>query len=192
MRGQNCRPLKCLISLIASSLGRARRYGRSVLIASKESATEIIRVLKNAPKWEPALRGGKPFSVAIKFPLTFKEKETQVKLDSEPQGAEVYMNQHRIFSRAKLVRVGRTPTTFSVDNKHDAEFVFKKDGYEEATFTDKSEIANGWMFASFVCLIMPAIIDLASKNAKNLETSDIKVKLDPVLPKQAEQVNTKK
>jgi hypothetical protein len=37
-----------------------------------ESATEIIRLLKNAPKWQPAIRGGKPFSVAIKFPLDFQ------------------------------------------------------------------------------------------------------------------------
>ena len=37
-----------------------------------ESATEIIRVLKNAPKWEPATRGGKPISIEIKFPLNFK------------------------------------------------------------------------------------------------------------------------
>jgi len=37
-----------------------------------ETATEIIRVLKKAPKWEPAKRGGKPISVEIKLPLDFK------------------------------------------------------------------------------------------------------------------------
>jgi len=36
-----------------------------------ESATEIIRVLKKAPKWEPAKRNGKPISVDIKLPLNF-------------------------------------------------------------------------------------------------------------------------
>ena len=48
---------------------------RVVQFASIEAATEIIRVLKSAPKWEPAMKGGNPFSVAIKFPLDFKEKE---------------------------------------------------------------------------------------------------------------------
>ncbi|MBY0486910.1 MAG: energy transducer TonB [Flavobacteriaceae bacterium] len=37
-----------------------------------ETATEIIRVLKKAPKWEPAKRGGKPISIEIKLPLDFK------------------------------------------------------------------------------------------------------------------------
>ncbi|WP_395062942.1 energy transducer TonB [Flavobacterium sp.] len=37
-----------------------------------QTATEIIRVLKKAPKWEPAKRGGKPISVEIKLPLDFK------------------------------------------------------------------------------------------------------------------------
>lgn len=37
-----------------------------------ESATEIVRVLKNCPKWEPATRAGKLISVEIKFPLDFK------------------------------------------------------------------------------------------------------------------------
>lgn len=48
-----------------------------------ESATEIIRVLKNAPKWQPAIRGGKPFSVAIKFPLEFISKGNTLAKEKE-------------------------------------------------------------------------------------------------------------
>ena len=36
------------------------------------SASEIIRVLQNAPAWESAKRAGKPFSVNVKYPLVFK------------------------------------------------------------------------------------------------------------------------
>jgi len=39
-----------------------------------ESATEMIRVLKMCPRWTPAQRGGKPISVDIKYPMTFKNK----------------------------------------------------------------------------------------------------------------------
>ena len=39
-----------------------------------ESATEIIRVMKKCPKWEPAKRKGKPISIEIKYPMTFKKK----------------------------------------------------------------------------------------------------------------------
>lgn len=38
------------------------------------AAAEIIRVLNKSPKWEPALRNGKPFSTTVKLPLIFKEK----------------------------------------------------------------------------------------------------------------------
>ncbi|WP_333808829.1 energy transducer TonB [Flavobacterium sp.] len=36
------------------------------------SAIELIRVLRKAPKWQPATRGGKAVSINLKMPLTFK------------------------------------------------------------------------------------------------------------------------
>ena len=36
------------------------------------SAIELIRVLRKAPKWQPASRGRKPVSINLKMPLTFK------------------------------------------------------------------------------------------------------------------------
>ena len=39
-----------------------------------QSATEIIRVLNESPKWESAKSGGKPFKVDIKLPLEFNIK----------------------------------------------------------------------------------------------------------------------
>lgn len=36
------------------------------------SSLELIRVLRKAPKWEPATRGGKGVSINLKMPLTFK------------------------------------------------------------------------------------------------------------------------
>ncbi len=39
-----------------------------------ESATEFIRVLKKCPKWQPAMRGGKPISIEIKYPMVFRKK----------------------------------------------------------------------------------------------------------------------
>ncbi|HLO72902.1 MAG TPA: energy transducer TonB [Flavobacterium sp.] len=36
------------------------------------SALELIRVLRKSPKWQPAYRAGKPISIDLKMPLTFK------------------------------------------------------------------------------------------------------------------------
>ena len=37
-----------------------------------DSAMELIRVLRKAPKWQPASRGGKPVRINLKMPLIFK------------------------------------------------------------------------------------------------------------------------
>ncbi|MEO5775361.1 MAG: energy transducer TonB [Flavobacterium sp.] len=47
---------------------------RITQILDIESATEMIRVLKKCPKWEPARRGGKPISIEIKYPMVFQKK----------------------------------------------------------------------------------------------------------------------
>ncbi len=121
-----------------------------------------------------------------------KEKETQIKVDSEPQGAEVYLTKLMRRGKYQEVRLGRTPTIITLDNRRDVALNFKKSGYEESNYTVKSDLAGGWMLTSFVCLIMPAFIDLVTKNARSFRENEIKVTLDPVLPKQAEQINTKK
>ena len=36
------------------------------------SAVELIRVLRKAPKWQPASRGGKPVSINLKMSFIFK------------------------------------------------------------------------------------------------------------------------
>ena len=41
-------------------------------------ATEIIRVIKTAPNWEPAKRRGKSISLDVKFPMEFSEKAPEV------------------------------------------------------------------------------------------------------------------
>lgn len=40
-----------------------------------ESAFEMIRVLRQAPKWQPAMRNGKPFSTDIQLPFKFVRKK---------------------------------------------------------------------------------------------------------------------
>lgn len=52
---------------------------RITKILDIESATELIRVLKTAPKWAPAKRGGKPISIDIKYPMVFKQKKSKSK-----------------------------------------------------------------------------------------------------------------
>ncbi|MES2812616.1 MAG: energy transducer TonB [Bacteroidota bacterium] len=47
---------------------------RIIEFKDMDFATEVIRVLKLAPKWIPASRNGKTITLNIKFPVEFKLK----------------------------------------------------------------------------------------------------------------------
>lgn len=64
---------KMLISFTIDEQGELKNL-RVLEYNDIQSATEIIRVLNEAPKWESAKRGGKPFKVDIKLPLEFNVK----------------------------------------------------------------------------------------------------------------------
>jgi len=119
-----------------------------------------------------------------------KSKETRMKVTSEPEGAEVYQSfEPWMWRKGGEVRVGRTPTEVTLSNKHEAELIFRKDGYEETMYRATPHVHHGWMLASFVCAVMPAFIDLVSRNAYSFKEKEIKVTLDSADPKSARGVN---
>ena len=75
-----------------------------------ESAAEFIRVLKKCPKWEPAKRGGKPFSIEIKYPMVFNAKQnttdesTVAKNNQVNSKSESKTNQSDIIDEAAVER----------------------------------------------------------------------------------------
>ncbi|HEX8268336.1 MAG TPA: energy transducer TonB, partial [Flavobacterium sp.] len=62
---------RMIFSFTISTTGEVTNI-RIVQFVDMEAAKEIIRVLKQAPKWECARRAGKPFAVDVKFPLDFE------------------------------------------------------------------------------------------------------------------------
>lgn len=64
---------KIVVSFAVTELGEIKKI-KVLEFPNIEAASEIIRVLNKSPKWEPAKRGGNPFSVVIKMPLLFKQK----------------------------------------------------------------------------------------------------------------------
>ena len=116
-----------------------------------------------------------------------KDKETQMPVNSEPQGADVF---HKMGKNQ--MRVGRTPAVVKLDNKEPAYFTFRKEGYEDSVYIAKPWINNGWMLASLLCAMVPALIDFISHNTYSFKEKEIKITLDPVISKQTDQTNTKK
>ncbi len=48
---------------------------RIVEFKDMDFVTEVIRVLKQSPKWQPATRAGKPISINLRFPIEFRSKQ---------------------------------------------------------------------------------------------------------------------
>ena len=63
---------KIVASFTIDSDGNLKNI-RIVEFHDSDAAAEMIRVLFESPKWEPAKRGGKPTSVEIKYPMVFTQ-----------------------------------------------------------------------------------------------------------------------
>ena len=74
---------KIVVSFTVAESGEVKKI-KVLEFPNVEAASEIIRVLNKSPKWEPAKRAGNPFSVVIKMPLLFKEKNNS-QLTSKPE-----------------------------------------------------------------------------------------------------------
>ena len=64
---------KIMVSFTVTELGEVKKI-KVLEFPNVEVGSEIIRVLNKSPKWEPAKRAGKPFSVVIKMPINFQVK----------------------------------------------------------------------------------------------------------------------
>ncbi|WP_281298147.1 energy transducer TonB [Flavobacterium limnophilum] len=62
-----------VVAFTVNELGEVKKI-KVLQFPNIEAASEIIRVLNISPKWEPAKRAGRPFSVEIKLPVNFQMK----------------------------------------------------------------------------------------------------------------------
>ncbi len=110
-----------------------------------EMATEIIRVLKKAPHWEPAKLGVKPISIHVRFPMNFADKK-----------AEVLSNPEAIRKNKNLVdATTETPPQFEGGVKGLAEFI--KNNFREPNVPYN---LKGKILTSFVVDVDGSIVDI--------------------------------
>ncbi len=99
----------------------------------------------------------------------FKSKMKSVNFDSDPQGAEIFINGNRM---------GTTPMPMNFSNKKTLTITFKKPGYEDKTFIVNTKIGAGWVILDCLGGFIPVIIDAVTENWYSLETDEVKVLLD--------------
>lgn len=99
----------------------------------------------------------------------FKQKNRTVDFDSNPQGADVYINGNRM---------GTTPMPLNLSNLKPVTVTFKKEGYTDKTYIINTETGTGWVILDIFGAFIPVIIDAVTNNWSNLDTSAVKVMLD--------------
>lgn len=99
----------------------------------------------------------------------FKQKTRVVDFDSDPKGADVYINGSRM---------GKTPVPLQLSNLKGVTVTFKKDGYEDKTYLINTKVGAGWVVLDVLGGFIPVIIDAATENWYNLDTDSVKVMLD--------------
>jgi hypothetical protein len=82
-------------------------------------------------------------------------KEKQFDLRSDPAGAEVYLDG---------ARLGTTPTLAKLSNMKEHTFVFRKDGYKEASCTLTRGTGGGWVIFDVLSGLVPIVIDAATNS----------------------------
>ena len=65
------KPGNLVFSFVVTTTGEIEGI-RIIEYNDATTATEIFRVVRLAPKWQPGLRNGKPVALQVKIPLQFK------------------------------------------------------------------------------------------------------------------------
>ena len=99
----------------------------------------------------------------------FKAKTRTVDFDSDPKGAELYINGNRM---------GTTPMPLNLSNLKALTVTFKKEGYEDKTYIINTKVGGGWVVLDCLGGFIPVIIDAVTENWYNLDTDNVKVLMD--------------
>ena len=99
----------------------------------------------------------------------FKGPSNNVDLNSNPQGAEVYVNGNYR---------GDTPIKLKLESKQTYTLEFKKEGYKTKTITITNHVGVGWIVLDVICGLIPVIIDAVTGSWYELDQKNVNAVLD--------------
>lgn len=102
-----------------------------------------------------------------------KSPYKEVKLNSVPQGARVYLEGNR--------KVGETPLTVKLKDKYRVTITFRKEGFEEQSYTIGRHFEWGWLFPDLLLYPIAIPVDAISSNWFGLDETEVNVNLEPKL-----------
>ena len=98
-------------------------------------------------------------------------KQKEFNLQSTPQGADVFLDGNRL---------GSTPLRAKLGNQAEHTFVFKKEGYKDATCSLAKGTGAGWVIFDVLTGLVPIVIDAATNSWSQTKGSSCSGALEPI------------
>ncbi|HUO04803.1 MAG TPA: PEGA domain-containing protein [Candidatus Binataceae bacterium] len=99
-----------------------------------------------------------------------KGTEEQIMVSSDPAGADVDINGQRS---------GKTPYVANVKSSEDLHIRVSKDGYQPDEVSDPATFRSGYELWSFLCYVIPLVVDLSDGAAWGHDQTMVAVHLEP-------------
>jgi PEGA domain. len=101
----------------------------------------------------------------------FGSKQKEFSLQSTPAAADVFLDGNR---------VGITPVTVKLSNQKEQTFVFKKEGYKDASCTLAKGTGAGWVVLDILGGIVPVVVDAATGSWSQTKGKSCSGVLEPI------------
>ena len=101
----------------------------------------------------------------------FGSKQKDFDLSSTPQGADVYLNGNRL---------GTTPVKVKLSNQATHTFVFRREGFREASCTLNRGTDGGWVILDILAGLVPVVIDAATNSWSQTKGDGCQQALEPI------------
>ena len=98
----------------------------------------------------------------------FNDKDPPIGIDSNPAGAEVFVNGNY---------VGTTPVEVKLTVRQEHAIVFRKEGYEDKTYHLSNSVGVGWIVLDILGGLVPIIVDAATGDWMELNQETVNVVL---------------
>jgi hypothetical protein len=99
----------------------------------------------------------------------FKGTSNKLDLNSDPQGAKVYVNGNYM---------GDTPIRLKLESKQTYSIEFRKEGYQTKTVNITNHVGVGWVVLDVLCGLIPVIVDAATGSWYELDQKYVNAILD--------------
>jgi len=99
----------------------------------------------------------------------FKGNSSKLDINSNPQGAQVYVNGGYM---------GDTPVRLKLVSKHTYSIEFRKEGYKTKTVNITNKVGVGWVILDVLGGLIPVIIDAATGAWYELDQKNVNAILD--------------